>query len=196
MTNLNSSASGGYLTAGPPTSPQDDALIDVVSSAIVRMLDITPSYVRPRWQPIPAPELPPTTDWCSLGLMTEMATFSPEIIHDPTLFPNLAGTPQGGDVLIRREKLSLLITFYGPNSNGNAASMRDAFFIPQNWEALRTLGIVLYDVDHLSNIPELVNNQWIARSDIDVQMFREVKRTFEVFTLLSGKTAVTNNPGG
>src|SRR5438477_12482433 len=132
----NDSSTGGYLvpTSAPPL--EDDALDEFLQGAVVGMTGLAGTLVRPRWQN-PVPKLrEATVDWCAIGIISETPEFSSYTAHyrgEPSN-PN-DPTGQGFDLQIRHETLEVMVSFYGPNSRGNAKLFRDGISVGQNRES-------------------------------------------------------------
>jgi hypothetical protein len=185
----NTSATGGYLTASTSTSVEDQALLRIIQQAIVGVTGFDPTYVRPRWQQVPPPQLIRTVDWCSFAVSRGRPSDYPYIYHDPT-----ANSGNGGDWLVRQEEFIFQLSFYGPNSENNATLFRDSMYIPQNWEALETNGFKLYDVGEIVNATELINKQFTPRTDIPLKTMREIRRLYPIYTIVSAGGTVTSGP--
>lgn len=175
----NDSSTGGYLTPTGVAPLEDEALDDLLHDVVAGITGLANELVRPRWQPEPPPTPDWGADWCAMGIMHRTAdTFAVEG-HDS------AG--EGSDYLIRHEVLSLLCSFYGPNSQAKGALLRDGLSIAQNREALAGSGIALVSVGDLTKAPELVKNRWLNRADLPVVLRREIMRTYPVLNVTSAQ---------
>lgn len=183
------SSTGGYLLATYSSSAEDIALTRILQQALAGISGIRPPLVRPRFQAIPPPQPPRNTDWASIGFTDRDDVDYVGLRYDQTAYEG-----KGGMWLVRQEKLKYLISFYGPNSDGNGTRTRDGFYIPQNWEYLYYAGFALYEVKHEANMAELVNKAWVQRCDISLTVMREVERLYPVRYFAAAKAVITGTP--
>ena len=183
----NTSATGGYL--GPTTTAPayDSALDRLFQQAVVGITGLAGARVIPRWQPNPPKQPEPSIDWCSIGIHRIDGGSSRSIVH------NSSGN--GSDTLRRYETLEVVASFYGPNGSGNAALLSDGLTIPQNMEALASVGIEHIETSEITPAPALVNEQWVRKFDIRLTFSREVRRTYPVFNLLSAEGTIVADDG-
>ncbi len=178
----NTSATGGYLTPDASALPAEDTdLEDIFQQMVVGLTGLPGALVRPSW-PDKVPKQPePNVSWCALAITIEDPDNQPAITHDPA-----ANNGNGGDVFQRHEKLTVLCTFYGPQGQKNAAMTRDGVFLNQNNSILQAnYGIGLNSTGQIICVPELVNQQWVRRYDLQLKFSRSVVRTYPVYNLLS-----------
>lgn len=179
----NTSATGGYLSPVNPALPIGDLVFeDQLQAIIVGITGLPPTMVRPRWQPIPPKQPEPNMDWCAVGIMDVTPEGDPVVIH--------RSEGEGHDELQIHELIRLLCSFYGPNGQRNAGRLRDGLYIPQNREVMRAQGMGLMDVGRAINAPDLLNNQWVRRADLEVRVRRQVDRTYSVLNLLSAQGTI------
>ncbi|PXV60888.1 hypothetical protein SAMN04487785_11318 [Dyella jiangningensis] len=133
--------------------------------------------VRPRWQPTAPKQPEPSVNWCAIGVTHIDPDDYPVEVHD--------GTGNGQDDYAVHEALLVLASFYGPNAMSFCKVMRDGLYIAQNREALTPQGITLTDVGKPVAAPELVNQQWIRRYDVEIRFRRKVERTYPILNILS-----------
>lgn len=179
----NTSATGGYLVS-PDNPANDDSLTDFMQSVVVGITQIPGRYVRPRWQEEP-PNLPPVgTNWAAIGVTHEGGDAFPYVEHHDT-DPN-----DVGDTVVQNENFSLFCSFYGPNCDARASSLRDGIMIAQNREAMLAVGIKLIVCGSLSAVPDLIKEKWLNRTDITLQFRREVRRNYPVLSILSASGVI------
>lgn len=167
----NDSSTGGFLSS--LTSPlEDDALDAVFQVLIVGITGLPGSMVRPRWQPVVPKQPEPSIDWCAFGIV--------DVTPDDNAVNDIAFTGQ----YERHEDIELLVTFYGPNRNGFAQLLRDGLAVAQNREALKINLINFVSSAKMRSVPELVNLQWIRRSDLPLYFRRKIERTFGVLPIV------------
>lgn len=185
----NTSATGGYLQS-VSTIVEDDLLTDLVTGAVVGIVGLPGSLVRPRWQPTPPPQPPVGTDWAAVGIQTRYPMDYAFIRHDPT-----GNGGRGQDIMTRNQRVDCMVIFYGPHAAANGGALTDGFAIPQNWEILNANGIRYYAVHDTVNTNEMVNMQWIPRVDVTLKFQRAIKRVYQVQTILSTPfNVITNHP--
>lgn len=183
------STAPGYLTQVSTNALGDDELTDIFQGLAVGLTGLDPTLVRPRWQPQPPTQPPPTTNWCAIGVTKYSSVDYPQKVH-------LSPEP-GQDQLYRSERLDVIATFYGPNSASNATLFRDGLYIDQNYQTLAGFGVKLRSADEIVHLPELVNSQYISRSDVPASFMRMIQRTYAVRNILGAVvTIVTNNGDG
>lgn len=181
---MNDSSTGGALLPTNSTLT-GDARDDVLQALIVSITGLDGSLVRPRWQPNPPKQPAPDVDWCAIGITDDEPGASVAIIHDPT-----ADDGQGADIMIRHRNLSVLASFYGPNSAAYAEQAQDGLALPQNIEILQSQLMTYSNTDTIRQVPELINQQWVKRFDVPLHFRQQVRRTYAVRSLVSANVGV------
>ena len=163
----------GYLV--PTYSTTEGATLeDFFNTVIVALTGLTGDKVRPMFQ-INPPKLPSNSvDWCGFSIN--------EIDTDDNAYYEQATTTA---TMKRNEYAQLLISFYGVNAMINAKKIRDSLQLGQNRDALRTNGIGITGFTNAVRVPELINDIWYNRVDITMQFAREIRASYNVFTILS-----------
>lgn len=156
-----------------PQSLDDDALTDVLQALVVGLTGLDASLVRPRWQPQPPTQPDPMTNWCAIGITTYTGTDYPEVTYE-----NETGTVH------RLERLDVLASFYGPGANTKAKQLREGVYIWQNYALLARSGIKLRGADEITHMPELVNTQYVPRSDVPISFMRMAEHAVPVASIL------------
>jgi len=175
----NTSATGGYL-APASIAPSYDTPLDLqIQSLVTGITGIIGSLVRPRWQPRPPAQPDREVTWCAIGIIEINTEFGHHIKHN--------STGEGSDEAETFETLELLTSFYGPQSSGMAALLRDGLWIAQNREAMRANGLALVDVRRITHVGELVNQEYIRRADLPIVLRRNVSRTYPILNLLQAQ---------
>lgn len=169
----------GYLlqTQGPM---DDQALHRFLHGLIAGVLGFDAKLVRPLYQVDP-PAIPSIiTDWVAFGIVaTRHEHFGSHQQYD------------GYADVITHEELDVLCVFYGPNALSNATKLRDGIeLVSQNREALLLAGIGAVQFSDATRAPELVNDRWFNRVDITMTLRREVRRRYDILTLLDVETTV------
>ncbi|QYY30241.1 hypothetical protein K2O51_22990 [Cupriavidus pinatubonensis] len=178
----NTSATGGYLAPTAPVPPDDDALDDLLQALVAGISGLPGSMVRPRWQPTVPKQPEPSVNWCALGVDVQQNDASPAIQHDPN--------GDGSDTYIRHQAIELLCSFYGPAGKGYAQRLADGLAIPQNNEQLALNDMKFVSVSEIRAAPDFVNQQWVRRYDLTVQLRRKITRTYPVLNLLSAQVGL------
>src|SRR6516225_1986045 len=176
----NDSSTGGYLQPAVTSPPlEDDALTAIFQQMIVGITALPGNMVRPRWQPNPPKQPEPTVSWCALGIAVQTLDDGPAIVH------NSAGN--GSDTYIRHEQIDLLASFYGPNAMQNAQLLSDGLAIPQNLEQLKAQDMNSVDTGQIRAAPDLINEQWVRRYDLELTFRRKITRTFPILNILTAQ---------
>lgn len=176
----------GFL-APVAADPYDDALADVLQAAVVGICGIQGDLVRPRWQPTPPIQPPFDTNWCAFGVTLAKVDAFAFDNHQP------AGNAGLGQSIIERDELlSVLHSFYGPNSSGIAERFRDGFEIAQNRDTLAANSLAVVEVGEAISLPALLMEKWVRRVDVTVTYRRRTKRTYNVQTITEGQLGLNN----
>ncbi len=155
----NNSATGGYLSPEGEALPSDETLEDILQSHVVHLTGLDPPLVRPRWQSI-TPKLPePHVTWASIGVVSSEDPDSP--------FLDASGRS------INHEMFEVLVSFYGPQGELMAKHFKAGLAIPQNNNQLKIKKITFVRTQPIRNVPELLNQQWMRRYDLQITMRRE-----------------------
>jgi hypothetical protein len=178
----------GYLApASAPTPLEDDALDDFLGDVIAGITGLNrDTLVRPRWQEDP-PNIPDrSVTWCGVGVTN----------HDPDTYAFVGLESDGlSQNLLRHETLTIIASFYGPESGSVAAMFRDGLQVDQNLEALMTAGFGLISAEGPTAAPELIKEKWYQRSDITWLTRREIRRVYPVLSLLSAHGTIVTTLG-
>ena len=188
------SSTGGYLT---PTSPPPvaDLALDVVLQGVIAGITGLPGImVRPRVQPNdmlgrPVTPIPNAdTDWCAV----EVTNYDPDDM--PAQLHVSDGT--GYTVLRRSARLSVLASFFGPNSDYYANLASDALYIGQNREAMRSDGLNFISVDTIRRVPDIVNGSNRRRADLPMRFVQAIERRYEIQNILQADGTIRADASG
>ena len=80
--------------------------------------------------------------------------------------------------------MSLILCFYGPQGLAMATRFRDGLLVSQNNDELNRSGLTLLQMGRILNLPELINNQWVRRYDISVDLRRKIIRQYGIQSLV------------
>lgn len=177
----NTSGTGGYII--PSTvSVDDDDLDDALQSFVKGVTGLDDTLVRPRWQPQPPAQPAPTVNWAAVGII------------NVTPIGNWGFVGHIADVstLQRHEELEVLTSFYGPNSGRYAGIFRDGAMFRQNFEELLTFGIKLLSIGNTMHSPELINEQYIQRSDVTMRLARQIDRDYPIQDIVATRATLTS----
>lgn len=179
----NDTTVAGWLTpTGAP--PDDDEALERILSQWVRGLSGLPAkMVRPRWMPTQAPLLPQDTNWCAFGII--------DISDDDN--PAFQNQTDDSAEMWKHEKIECMASFYGPGSQGIGSQFRDGLRVSQNNAQLNALGLSLGSYTKLTSAPELINNQWVRRYDMMIQLRRKLVRTYGIKSILSVPVSITGD---
>lgn len=170
--------------------PDDDAALDaVLQTWIVSLTGLPGSLVRPRWQPAPPPEPDQGTNWCAIGIMSQVPDANNWERQNP-----LGGGGLGDHTAQRHEELEALVTLYGPSAAGYAGLVQDNSQIDQNRALLDAHGIQLIGTGIIRIVPELINQIFVRRVDLSIGFRRQIDRTYAIRTLLTAQTHTTVDP--
>jgi hypothetical protein len=190
MSGTNNSATGGYVIDTAPR-PSSDAIQAALQTMTAALSALPGTLVRPRWQPMPPVQPDANTTWASIGVVLIEADEFPFLSHVGSAV--LAGqTMPGYTVMQRHMTLTVVATFYGPMADDTASMMRDAMYVPQNWEPLAALGIKLLTIHDLARQPELLNNQYIDRVDLRLELRMQQQRNYPIFDLDGADVSITD----
>lgn len=182
----NDSSTGGYLSPAVASPPlEDDALTAIFQQMIVGITALPGNMVRPRWQPNPPKQPEPTINWCALGIAVQTLDDGPAIVHN--------GAGNGSDTYIRHEQIDMLASFYGPAAMQNAQLLSDGLAIPQNLEQLKAQDMNSVDTGQIRAAPDLINEQWVRRYDIELTFRRKITRSYAVLNILTAQGTVQTN---
>ncbi len=190
----NTSATGGYIDQVPPPPPTGRELTDALQQAIMALTGLPGNLVRPRWQLMPPAQPPADVTWASIGIIHMEADDYPYIAHDGvTQLPGAQGP--GVDRMQRHATFTVLASFYGPEAEDEAGEFRDGLYVQQNWEPLHKLGLNLREVHDLARNAELVNQQWLDRLDIRLEMRGQINRVYPVLNLDGADVVIHEQTG-
>ena len=179
----NDSSTGGYLSPAVASPPlEDDALTAIFQQMIVGITGLPGNMVRPRWQPNPPKQPEPTVNWCAMGIAVQTLDDGPAIVHN--------GAGNGSDTYIRHEQIDVLASFYGPSAMQNAQQLSDGLAIPQNLEQLKAQDMNSVDTGQIRAAPDLINEQWIRRYDLELTFRRKITRSYAVLNILTAQGTV------
>lgn len=172
----NNSSTGGYLvpSASQPL-PGSLTLDQFIQTVIVGISGYDPTLVRPRWQVAPPKQPDIAIDWIAYGIAQNAPDANAYVWLNDANVANLN----------RMETLRIQIAFYGPNCQENIAVFRDGFQIYQNVEALTLANMGFNGCGPATHGPDLVNERWINRYEMELVLMRQVQRTYPILSFAS-----------
>lgn len=173
----NDSTTGGILLPTDVTAPAYDTELDAIFQQLVTGLTgLSGSLVRPRWQATQPKQPEASQNWVAIGVTNiEPDGWGSVITH------NDSGA--GSDSVTRWEVLTVLVSTFGPAAMQYVTQLRDGLFLPQNTEFLRANNMGLIDSDSIRALPNLVNQVYRHRYDIQFRLRRKAIRTYAIRNL-------------
>jgi hypothetical protein len=190
----NDSTTGGYIVDVPPPPATVEDLQSALQQAVAGLAGLPGSLVRPRWQPVPPAQPPVDVTWVSIGVTMVEADEYPYLLHVGGV--TLAGaTAPGYTIMQRHQTITVVTTFYGPQADALAAQVRDAFYVPQNYENLFPVGLKLRTIHDLQRAPELMNQQYVDRADLRMEFRAMIERVYPIRDLDGADFTINTDQG-
>lgn len=181
----NTSATGGYLLPTSSTAlPGGLTLTQFIQTILVGISGLTNTLVRPRWQVNPPKQPDIGVNWLAFGLM----------IFAPNANAYVDMDSEGNQISQRHQDIRILCGFYGPDANEYASIVTDGFQIQQNLEALTLAGMGYVSTGPMISVPDLINERWFNRVEMEVNLRREISRIYPVLPIL-GAVGTINSEG-
>lgn len=183
MKNTNTSATGGYLLPAPGETPEES----FIQTVLAGITGLPGSLVRRRWQQNPPKQPDIDVNWISFSINENEA--------DANAYNSI--NPDGSNIFQRMEEMAVQCTFYGPQALQVARLLRDGFQIDQNRFALSCAKMAYKSVSRISRAPDLINERWVNRQEMTVNLRAEILRTYPIltFTSISGILTVLQSAG-
>jgi hypothetical protein len=157
-----------YIQPTLEYAAEDDAVSAIFQEAVAGITGLHPDLVRPLWQPQAPTQPEASIDWCGIGITA----------YTPVDYPQFHQQGLTSGMQSRLERVDVITMFFGPDSTGNASRWRDGLYLSENYDMLAAQGIKLRSADEIRHVPELINSQYIGRSDVSSSFMRMVNRTF------------------
>lgn len=172
----NTSATGGPLGPTSPPPPDDLDLDTIIGTLVAGVTGLPGNMVLPRWQET-QPRIPDVGEtWVAVGITATMPDDTPVQTHH--------GEGDGYTILRTFYRLDVLASFYGPRGDAYAKLTRDAFYVGQNREVMRSYGLNLIGFDTIRRVPMIEATQTRRRSDLPFQLTQTIERRFEIRNIL------------
>ncbi|WP_410523987.1 phage neck terminator protein [Raoultella ornithinolytica] len=176
----NDSTTPGYLTPTENGPAYDEELERLLSRWIRGVTGLDKNVVYPRWTD-PQIQIPKNgTTWCAFGITGIQEDFNPAYRQGEESAEQWS-----------HETVSLILCFYGPQGLATATRFRDGLLVPQNNDELNRSGLTFLQMGRIFNLPELINNQWVRRYDISVDLRRKITRTYNIASVIDGSVTIT-----
>lgn len=171
----NDSTTRGYLTP-LGQQPNDDQEIErLISQWICGLTGLDTLLVYPRWTN-PQPEIPKNgITWCEFGITSVRQDFHPVAVD----------VDADTDAYWQQESITLVVCFCGPAGLTTAMQFRDGIYVSQNNHQLNIAGMSLEESGNIVAAPELIDDQWLRRYDINVTLRRKTIRDYGIKSLAS-----------
>lgn len=189
------SSTGGYLVPTSPPPAADLALDKLLQQVMAGVTGLPANMVRPRTQPNdPITGKPVTTipgadkDWCAVAVTEFDPDPMPAQIH--------VSDGSGHTILRRSARLSVLASFYGPNSEYHANLAADALCVAQNREAMRGQGLNFLSSDTVRSVDDIVNNSNRRRADLPMRFVQAIERRYEIRNILQAGGTIRADTSG
>lgn len=178
---MNTSATGGYILPDGGAVPNDQDLEDIFQDFIKGVTGLAGKMVRPRFQENPPPVPAVGVDWVAFGIRTQRPDDGPYFEqHDENA------------TSIRHEIIDIALSFYGNRSQHFAKLFVDSTAIPQNINQLKPHKIRFVGVGEVLTAPDLINEQYVHRFDVNAIFRRKTERTYAIQSFL-GLPEIKNN---
>jgi hypothetical protein len=113
------------------------------------------------------------------------------ITEDDPSWNAIVYTDSNGVTTIQRQrKLTLQLSFYGPNALSLIELVQDGFQLGQNLATLTAAKMGLTETTRALHIPELVNEQWVDRYEMSLVLQRLVQSVYPIVTILSASGTI------
>jgi hypothetical protein len=193
-TAVNDSSTGGYIVDVPPPPASVEDFQSALQVALTALSGLPGNLVRPRWQPVPPAQPPADVTWVAIGVTMVEADEYPFFEHVGGVTLSGATAP-GYTIMQRHQTITVVATFYGPQADAVAAQVRDAFYVPQNYEGLAQVGLKLRTIHDLQRVPELMNQQYIDRADLRMEFRALSLRTYPIRDLDGADFTINTEQG-
>jgi len=178
----NTSRADGYLlpAAGFPAPEYDEILDSIFQRHVVGVTGLPLDRVRLRWHNPPEDWPASETDWCEVGVNRITVFEGPSIVH---IGSDALSADDGCDAQSWVEDIKLMVSFYGPNANGNTALFLEGCGLAQNGDQLRRQGLDYVSAAPPRAVPYFLNQCWIRHWDVIVSFRRCARRIYPVRNL-------------
>lgn len=165
--------------------PNGFTLDQFIQTVLVGVSGIDPQLVRPEWQK-DGPKIPDVVvNWLAYG-----------ITQAPPDANGYIGMNGDGVMLSQRHAdLMVMCAFYGPQALDYATIVRDGFQIPNNRSQLSLANMGFVSTGTPLHIPDLVNERWVNRYQLEIRLRIETERTYDILSLLGAHGTINTVVG-
>lgn len=165
--------------------PNGFTLDQFIQTVLVGVSGIDPQLVRPEWQK-DGPKIPDVgVNWLAYG-----------ITQAPPDANGYIGMNGDGVMLSQRHAdLMVMCAFYGPQALDYATIVRDGFQIPNNRSQLSLANMGFVSTGAPLHIPDLVNERWVNRYQLEIRLRIETERTYDILSLLGAHGTINTVVG-
>ena len=190
MTEIPIKAGPGYVVpSGTNGELNDQNLARFLQTLVVGLTGMTPSLVRPRWQPNPPNEPDFEDDWAAIGTINRQRDVFASVKHSP------GDGDVGSDLVVRNQILDVLASFYGPNSEANSEKFAMGLGLEQNRDAMELNGFGFVSVEETLIVPALLKERWLMGMDIHFRLRRQQQYTYPVPNVASATGSLITSEG-
>lgn len=185
----NTSLTGGYLKPLPQAEfPKKLDLVQFIQTVLTGLSELEGTLVRPKWQYEPPKQPDGLINWLSFGIT----------VSTPNANAFVGIDQFNKTIMQRHEKLEIACSFFGPNAFNISQLVRDGFQIQQNLDGLRSANMGFTETTPAMHLPELINERWVNRYDMNIFLQREVQSEYPISSFLSARgvihTVLGNEP--
>jgi len=171
----------GYTVPEDVGGELNDKILRRLLQQIVSGISGLPgNLVYPRWQPEPPNQPDFTVDWAALGITSRTRDVFVTLLH--TTYPVDPTTPDAEavvtDTVNRNEILSVLCSFYGPNSEAYSEKLAMGLMLEQNRYVMFLNGMALVDVGETLTVPAKDKERWLMGQDVSFRLRRQQNYTY------------------
>lgn len=178
----NTSSTGKFITHLATQSLYGDDLRRFLQSWVVGITGLDEKLVRPRWQSEP-PNIPAEgVDWCSIGVVGYEDKFGRTQIEQTDTNQKIVG----------QEAISIIASFYGPQSDYYAAIFIEGSLISQNREEMARHGMNIVGPAKKIQASELIKQRWLRRIDCHFEINRTIEAVYPIMAIKTADIALNN----
>lgn len=155
-------------------------LTQFIQSILVGVTGLTATLVRPKWQLSPPKNPDVDVNWLAFAVFlgTPNANASLEMDEDGVMHSQ------------RHQDVKIGCSFYGPDAIDYANIVTDGLQIPNNLEAMTLAGMGYASTGAMISIPDLMNERWVNRIEMEVILRREIKRVYPIVSFVEAEGTI------
>lgn len=160
--------------------PKQLNLTQFIQTVLVGVSGLPGGMVRPKWQKEPPDNPDIEVNWLAFGIE----------VANPDANAYVGINTDNVVIYQRHEELEISCDIYGPEALETVGFIRDGFQIDQNRFALFNANMGFVNVSGARRIPDLVNERFVNRRIMTVNLRREIQRTYSIPTLISASGVI------